>query len=423
MLELLTILTAMLGAGAMMSGAEDGDDEPNKSDRDVAFEALGEDALNTLSLADLIQDDFGGDLNGNDHDDDLFEVFESGPTDGYGSEDIIEGPWSDDLIGRANDVLEESPAFQVIDGTAQEIALNGGDGNDDLIGGAGDDLIEGGAGFDVIDGGDGNDTITDTFAEAVADAGFRAEIINGGAGDDVITANSALLNIHGGSGSDVIEGRGREINLDGGDGDDFVIGVGFGEETAIAEGGQGNDYVFMQNSSPDGFAVSNGGAGNDIVVGEVLSTITGGEGNDTFIAAGNAQDGAELSDTRSGGTFVFDYDPSEDFIFVDIDSLKVSLANQGLSFDQDNLIKRETVMSDGTALTRIEYADENAAETISIASLIGVSADDFDVSDLIIGELTYDNGVARLDTIVSGDVASWSSNTGWRLDGGVLTGG
>ncbi len=97
--------------------------------------------------------------------------------------------------------------------------------NSQITGTDGDDIIEPEYRYDTIDAGAGNDYIDVGYA-----VGAPIEVY-GGAGDDVIDgseANSAVL--EGGSGDDVIyiadgavQGTAFSITVDGGDGDDTLI--------------------------------------------------------------------------------------------------------------------------------------------------------------------------------------------------------
>jgi hypothetical protein len=91
-------------------------------------------------------------------------------------------------------VDEANGAFTIpmaIDGGNGNDNLTGGSGDDTLVGGNGDDILNGGAGTDTLEGGNGNDTID-------GNKGNDPEL--GGNGDDTFVWNP-------GEGSDTIEGQ------------------------------------------------------------------------------------------------------------------------------------------------------------------------------------------------------------------------
>jgi Ca2+-binding RTX toxin-like protein len=82
---------------------------------------------------------------------------------------------------------------QVLNGTAGDDTLNGGNGRDTLNGGAGNDTLTGGKGRDILKGDAGNDILT---------GGNGRDILRGGAGNDVLT---------GGAGKDRFSFRGDKL--------------------------------------------------------------------------------------------------------------------------------------------------------------------------------------------------------------------
>jgi Ca2+-binding RTX toxin-like protein len=96
----------------------------------------------------------------------------------------------------------------IIDGTAGDNSLTGGDANDYIYGYAGNDTLSGGAGADYIEGGDGNDRL------------------RGDAGNDALYGGAGADNLNGGTGND---------HLDGGSGRDVMVG-GAGADTLVISG-------------------------------------------------------------------------------------------------------------------------------------------------------------------------------------------
>ncbi|MET0120570.1 MAG: calcium-binding protein [Candidatus Thiodiazotropha sp. 6PLUC9] len=163
------------------------------------------------------------------------------------------------------DVDINGKSFHFTAEEAQNLVINGGDGNDNisvtgqqlcgpeknitLNGGCGDDVIRGGSGDEAIRGGDGNDTLI------------------GGGGDDCLAGGKGDDSIWGGSGNDRIYGQDGNDTLVGNEGDDLVFG-GRGDDNIW--GSAGNDNL-------------NGGAGNDSLVGGCGDDyITGNAGRDNM---------------------------------------------------------------------------------------------------------------------------------------------
>lgn len=113
--------------------------------------------------------------------------------------------------------------------------LTGDNGNDLLIGGAGDDDMYGGADNDYLIGGSGNDQM------------------RGNAGDDTLT---------GGAGNDVYRiGGGVSFNREV-----------FGNDTILADEANGNDTLFVKNTSKPQYATRNG---DDLVLHFVIDGVSG----------------------------------------------------------------------------------------------------------------------------------------------------
>ncbi|MEO1616544.1 MAG: dockerin type I domain-containing protein [Planctomycetota bacterium] len=77
--------------------------------------------------------------------------------------------------------------------TGARTALNGEDGNDDILGGSGTDLLTGGPGRDRLFGGDGNDVIlTDRTIGSNEDLLVDNEVLNGGSQDNLSPGDVCL---------------------------------------------------------------------------------------------------------------------------------------------------------------------------------------------------------------------------------------
>jgi Ca2+-binding RTX toxin-like protein len=217
--------------------------------------------------------------------------------DGTTKKDTIIGDNSDNTInGLAGD--------DILGGGAGADYLDGGDGNDTLSGGAGDDTLIGGAGIDtvdyssetsenlVVDITDGSHTIsssqgTDTFS--------GIEGIIGGTKNDTLTGNSGANTLDGRDGDDTLLGKGGDDYLDGGVGTDFVSFAYTAQNVSV-----NLNSGSAQNTGDGNLTIKNvenlaGGAGNDILKGNVDGNIlSGGYGSDTLF-------GNEGDDTLNGG--------------------------------------------------------------------------------------------------------------------------
>ena len=370
MIELLAILTTMLGATALISSDDEKEEiiRPDGSDGSSARDS--DDVIEIINKQDEIFGGQGTDL--------LF---------GDAGADLIDGLRGDDFVG-------ESDEDNVIEGSVW------------------DNVIEGGTGDDVLEGSDGNDLITDL---ANTDE-FGEERISGGAGDDAIHADSFTSVINGDSGNDLIDARGLGVQADGGTGDDevhvYAQGVGFFSQ---ADGGEGHDYVEVENGGT-GFVGAYGGEGNDILVGRGDTLIHGGEGIDTFIATGPEDSSFVEPSFAAGGTQISDYDPEEDFLLIDVSDLNAELENQNLSFDESNFSKREITGNDGTPITIVEYVEAESDRVFSVASIVGTPEAEFNLDSLVVVELSFETGTPQLVSSISGSLEIWSQNTGWTFE-------
>jgi hypothetical protein len=195
-------------------------------------------------------------------------------------------------------------------------AIEGTDGDDNLLGSDCEDDISGNAGNDQIDGRDGNDTIF---------GGDGDDHINGGAGNDTI---------FGGDGDDVIFG---------GAGNDIILG-GIGNDRLF--GGIGNDIIL---AGPGDDLVSDG-IGKDHVAGE--------EGDDTVVASADGD-----NDLFDGGIDVdrIDYSASKANITFD---LRASTAI-GDDVGSDQIANFETYVGGAADDTFIADAQSTTLQTVA----------------------------------------------------------
>jgi Ca2+-binding RTX toxin-like protein len=230
-----------------------------------------------------------------------FRIRDQGNTIGTGSCDqpdpnevVCDGTRLEVALDDGNDTL-------VLNATAAQIEVSGGQGNDNITGSSSPDTIiggtEGGAvdGADTIDGRGGNDVVDgqqgvdtlrggdghDTLRGGAADGGN--DVLEGGSGDDTLEGGPGDDSNQGASGRDTISAGGGNDTADGGDDDDTMSG-GAGNDNLA--GGAGNDSVRGADATGiglDGGDGLDGGAGNDSLNGEGGDdTLVGGDGSDSM---------------------------------------------------------------------------------------------------------------------------------------------
>ncbi|RYG06904.1 MAG: calcium-binding protein [Caulobacteraceae bacterium] len=149
----------------------------------------------------------------------------------------------------------------VYNGTEGSDTLKGGAGNDTLNGKGGYDTLEGGAGNDILNGGEGGDSLT---------GGLGDDILNGDNGDDWLSDRDGGKDVlNGGAGDDHISitrssaAAATTVTANGGDGADDFTYLGFNSDTAILNGGVGND-IFNIWSNAGTLAITTGLGGDTI---------------------------------------------------------------------------------------------------------------------------------------------------------------
>ena len=161
-------------------------------------------------------------------------------------------------------------------GNAANNFISGREGNDSMSGGAGNDtfIMSNGAGAsygqDSIDGGTGVDTLDfGANARSAITADFSsASVTGGGTGGAGSATIFGVENLNASAHNDRVVGNFANNFFFGYDGNDTLVGA---EGHDRLEGGAGDDWLYGNFS----FAVSNTGAGNDV--------LTGGAGRDNFV--------------------------------------------------------------------------------------------------------------------------------------------
>lgn len=201
-------------------------------------------------------------------------------------------------------------------GEGADDSLSGGGGADLLEGHGGADQLQGEAGFDHLMGGDGNDSLA---------GGGDGDSLWGDDGDDSLWGDLGDDDLAAGAGADLAEGGEGQDKLQGGEGDD-TLGGGAGDDTLTGatgadllaggagsdevDGGDGADTLHGGNADAPDDAVDflNGGAGDDLLMTGAGDYASGGEGSDVF-AVQDIQPGDPL-------TQITDFDPVADQLVV-----------------------------------------------------------------------------------------------------------
>lgn len=222
---------------------------------------------------------------------------------GAGNDQVVGGNGDDQIKGGdGDDSLDGRLGDDVLQGGAGIDILSGREGDDFLFGGAGNDVVFGGEGNDLLDGGEGIDTAyfwDDTAGVTVNLATGKAQGVDSGR-DTLI----GVENVVGGRSNDVLIGNDAANVLDGYDGDDRIV-IGAGDR---AIGGAGNDEIEVQAQLGAGATVD-GGAGDDTVklVGTGTGSLAGVTGAEHLIVEGGSWSvagsaGFDEIAIRSGGT-------------------------------------------------------------------------------------------------------------------------
>lgn len=209
--------------------------------------------------------------------------------------------------GSDDEPAAETPsdeAGEVESGTSGPDEMAGTVLNDILLGGAGRDTIEGLQGNDVIVGEGGNDVLTgDEGTDVVlggagndrVDGSFGTDLLIGGAGNDTVTGGSGNDLLIGSSGSDVMRGDDGNDTLIGAEFDRIseemagsaaelrgVLSRGFGGAVTDAQLNRVSAGVTSGDVAERGPDQLDGGAGDDLLLGDDGDMLTGGLGADEF---------------------------------------------------------------------------------------------------------------------------------------------
>jgi len=145
--------------------------------------------------------------------------------------------------------------------------VSGLGGNDSLIGGGGDEFLLAGNGDDSLFGNRGIDVLRGETGNDLMYGGAEDDFLFGEAGTDLLLGGSGIDFLYGGgdgdflggeSGDDFLSGDRGNDTLQGGEGSDTFaylsrVGVGGGQQDAIADFEPGSDVLVFNRSTEDGF--------------------------------------------------------------------------------------------------------------------------------------------------------------------------
>src|SRR5688572_13408067 len=315
---------------------------------------------------------------------------------GAGNDTLTGGSGGDMLFGQsANDTLLGKGGFDLLFGGSENDTLTGGDGDDQVFGESGNDrmvwnpgddtdLNEGGAGTDTVEvnGGGGAEVFTTTANgtrvrfDRIDPAPFAL---------DIGTSENLILNANGGNDSFSCTGNLAaliKITTDGGAGNDTLLGSN-GIDLMI--GGEGNDFIDGQQGNDVAFL----GAGDDVFQwdpGDGSDVVEGQDGNDNMLFNGSA--GSEIFDaSANGGRVRFTRNLGN--IVMDLNGFE--------SIDLNALAGTDSVtVNDMTGTNLVEL-------NVSLAGTIGGSAGDA-AADVVI--------VNGTNPVVPGGIGSPTTQTG-----------
>ncbi|OAN79016.1 hypothetical protein A8B78_01270 [Jannaschia sp. EhC01] len=340
MLSILPFLLVGLGLSFFLDNDDDSDAASATPDDGLALaEVTGGDLLDFVEGMDLAATGEAGAPAGGDLD----------------SATLIGGEGDDTITGGTNDdVLEGAGGDDEILGGPGADQITGGPGNDTLDGGNGDDVIEGGAGADEILGGLGNDTIDGGDDADVIDGGVGDDQIFGGLGDDTLSSPDGADTLLGGAGNDVLDGTSQGLFLPASPNDPTDAGKPSDDARLPVPDGP----VVEPPAPVTGDQLLDGGAGDDVLIGDNADTLTGGDGTDSFVVD-------LASDPTQGSVLITDFDPLQEVLTLNVDGFDVgNPARDGFAFDVET---RD--LSDDSGM-------EVLVQGVVVATLAGVSEAD-----------------------------------------------
>jgi Ca2+-binding RTX toxin-like protein len=211
--------------------------------------------------------------------------------------------------------------------------------------------------------------------------------IFGGSGNDYLTGGPHTVLIDGGAGNDTISGGEAGATLDGGDGDDLLS-----VNDTNAQVGLFNDLTESRSAldggsdfhDPLGGVVLNGGAGDDVLIGNypktagITDTLSGGSDNDTFYPFATDQ----LVDFGVGS----DQNLSANQFVGNAQAIQTATLKLDLGFDEGSSLQAPPLnLGNNGPNSRIFVSDSNgtltmqgpAGSTFTLGELFNAAGDPF----------------------------------------------
>ena len=332
---------------------------------------------------------------------------------------------------------DEGPLFNTpIGGTDFNETLEGFTGDNLIIGDGGDDTLIGRGGDDiyVLRPGDGNDSIDNISGASIGETNVLRFGPSVSAQDIQLTVDlsspndlhiqysnndSALLKDWFSANATIARQvivetvDGGVMNVlsgpNGGDGADFLIG---GLSDATVDGGDGNDHIFHQDSSPTPTALLRGGEGDDVLHGGAVQD--GGVGDDILIgdaasqrfefSPGGGHDTVREFAAGAGGDDVLDIS-TFDGVFTLNDVLALA-TDDGVN-TLISLSPTDSILLEGVRASQLDAGDFAFA----------IPPPTFTIGDVVVNE----GGIATFEIQRTGDVSDFSVVTFTTYIPGVAT--
>ena len=222
------------------------------------------------------------------------------------------GPYDEAPVPLVN-VVNGTPANDVLAGTAGTDQMDGRDGNDTLLGSAGADRMTGGARIDTASYAYAPNAVDVDLSraeqlgsDAAGDSLFGIENLTGSSLGDLLSGDALANLLSGGGGNDILNGRGGADRLDGGLGQDMAsyadspsaVNVDLARSSQQGGNAQGDVLVGIEGIVGSNFGdtlrgsagqdVLRGGSGNDELEGRAgADALCGDAGTDTVSYAGS----------------------------------------------------------------------------------------------------------------------------------------
>lgn len=273
---------------------------------------------------------------------------------------LFDGGGSDDVSppdGSEGNVTRDSDAASTLTGDADSNMILGAGGNDSLSGGDGIDVLLGELGADTLLGDAGDDLLLGAWGN---------DLLDGGAGDDALIGGAGNDEMLGGAGSDLLIGSSGQDTLIGGEGDDLLVGLEvtadigpedfanldlaafedelrgyFGDDLTEADVRRAIVGLTNGSASESGSDLLQGGAGNDVLVGDDGDVMSGGDGIDEFAVL--AAPGNEIAT-------ILDFDPDAETLAILVDGPTTG----ALTFANDAVGDGLNVLLDGIVVANLE---------------------------------------------------------------------